>query len=283
MFTAFMKSPRSNVTPDDFAASENLMQRLILVFLSVLAFTTYAGQASSLSASLPQDRLIVRPRKIVVVRSAKLAKRFPNRKTATVTYPVISGLSDRAVLLRIRSLLAFKNIFDYSLQEYRDDTWLSEFSYTVNYNRNFLFDITFTQYGQAAYPDDQSKHFLINLKDGQIVKAADAFPVDKFGALAALVDQKLQAELRAMAAEARRSPNLDASESQSIVEALEQMKFGRENLEDFSVGAEGLTFLYDAGLPHVITAFEPEGRYFFSFSELTPYLNRTGPLGQFIR
>ena len=61
------------------------------------------------------------------------------------------------------------------------------------------------------------------------------------------------------------------------------MKFGTENLDDFSVGAKGITFLYDAGLPHVIKAFEPEGRYFFSYSELTPYLNRTGPLGQFIR
>ena len=121
---------------------------------------------------------------------------FPIRKTATVTYPVISGLSNRAVLRRIRSLLDFKNIFDYSLKEYREDTWLSEFSYDVNYNRNFLFDITFTQSGVAAYPDEHSKHFLINLKDGRIIKAADAFLVDKFGVLAALVDQKLQAELR---------------------------------------------------------------------------------------
>ncbi|MCM3902975.1 MAG: DUF4163 domain-containing protein [Pyrinomonadaceae bacterium] len=259
------------------------MQRLILVFLAVLALTTYAGQPIRVSAGLLQDRLIVRPRRIVLVRSAKLAKQFPDRKTATVTYPVISGLGDRAVLRRIRSLLDFKNIFDYSLQEYRDDAWLSEFSYTVNYNRNFLFDITFNQNGVAAYPDDQSKHFLINLKNGRIIKAADAFLVDKFGALAALVDQKLQAELKEITTEAKVTSNLEATEFQSIVEGLEQMKFGPEHLEDFEVGAQGITFLYDAGLPHAIQAFEPEGRYFFSYSELTPYLNPTGPLGQFVR
>jgi len=219
----------------------------------------------------------------VLVRTGKIARQFPDRKTATITYPAVSGLSDAMVLRRIRALLDFKNIFDYSLQEYREDSWLSEFSYTVNYNSNSLFDITFNQNGVAAYPDDQSKHFLVNLKNGRIVKAADAFLVDKFSTLATMVDQKLQAELREMATEARQSPNLDTGESQSIVESLEQMKFGPENLEEFEVGAKGITFLYDAGLPHAIQAFEPEGRYFFTYSELTPYLNRSGPLGQFIR
>jgi hypothetical protein len=259
------------------------MQRLILLFPLVLTFSAYTGKPASVSGSLPQDRLIVQPRRIVLVRGAKLARQFPDRKTATVVYPVVSGLSDPAVLRRVRALLNFKNIFDYSLQEYREDSWLSEFSYTVNYNRNFLFDITFNQSGMAAYPDEQSKHFLINLKDGRIVKAADVFLVDKSGALAGLVDRKLQAELRKMTTQVKQTSELEPPESESIVEALEQMKFGPENLEDFSVSTRGITFLYDAGLPHVIQAFEPEGRYFFSYSELTPYLNRAGPLGQFMR
>jgi hypothetical protein len=259
------------------------MQRSILVLISVLVFTASAVPPRSLGASTSQDRLIVRPRRLVLVRSAELAKHFPHRKTATVTYPVISGLSDRAVLQRIRSLLDFKNIFDYSLREYREDAWLSEFGYAINYNRDFLFDITFTQSGVAAYPDVHSKHFLINLKDGRIIKASDVFLTYKVEVLAGLVDKKLQAELRQKTTQARQTSDLDKSESQSIVEALEEMKFGRENLDDFSVSGRGITFLYDAGLPHVIKALEPEGRYFFSYSELTPYLNPTGPLGQFIR
>jgi hypothetical protein len=86
-----------------------------------------------------------------------------------------------------------------------------------------------------------------------------------------------------MMTQVKKNSDYDQAESQSIVEALEDMKFGPENLDDFSVSTRGITFLYDAGLPHVIRAFEPEGRYFFSYSELTPYLNRNGPLGQFIR
>ncbi len=56
-----------------------------------------------------------------------------------------------------------------------------------------------------------------------------------------------------------------------------------QNLDDFSVGRMGITFLYDAGFPHVFKAFEPQGRYFFNYAQLKPYLKDDGPLGQFIR
>ena len=255
------------------------MKRLILIF-PVLFVCAYG---SSVNAGVVQDRLIVKPRRIVLVRSAKIAKQFPHRKTATLTYPIISGLRDQATLRRIRGLLDFKNIFDYSLQEYREDSWLSEFSYTVNYNRNFLFDITFDQNGVAAYPDDQSKHFLINLKTGQVISATDTFLSESFGPLAELVNEKLQAELKEIVSQAKQRTDLEASESQGIADAFEQMKFEPANLNDFQVSEKGITFLYDAGLPHVMEAFEPEGRYLFTYSELQRYINRGGPLGQFVR
>jgi hypothetical protein len=65
-------------------------------------------------------------------------------------------------------------------------------------------------------------------------------------------------------------------------EAGEVQEFKIENLDDCSVGARGITFLYDAGYPHAIQAFEPEGRYFFSYAELKPYIKRDGILGQFV-
>ena len=65
-------------------------------------------------------------------------------------------------------------------------------------------------------------------------------------------------------------------------ESEEVLKFTKENLDDFSVGTKGLTFLYDAGYPHAIQAFEPNGRYFFSYSQLKPYIKRDGLLGQFV-
>ena len=66
-------------------------------------------------------------------------------------------------------------------------------------------------------------------------------------------------------------------------EAQEALEFKLSDIDDFSIGDKGVTFLYDAGYPHAIQAFEPNGEYFFSYSELKPFIRRDGPLGQFIR
>ena len=256
------------------------MQKLILVLLLFLTFTgvnTHAGQANIARPTGTEDHAIIQRRRIVLVRSARLVKEFPNKKRAVVVYPVVTGLS-APVLRRVRSALDFKHIFDYSLKEYREDTWLDEFGYVVNYNRNYLLDITFSQSGSAAYPDDQSKHFLINLKDGRVIKASDVFVKDKFASLSAMVNRKLQGELKEILKSLRESKS-DPEDIRTASEAQEPLEFKVENLNDFSVGAKGVTFLYDAGYPHVIQAFEPEGRYFSSFSELKPFIKRDGPPG----
>ena len=217
------------------------------------------------------------------MRSPALVKQFPERKRAIITYPVVSGLSNPAVLRQVRALFDFKNIFDYSLKEYREDTWLSEFGYDVNFNGNHLLDITFNQSGMAAYPDDQSKHFLINLKNGKLIKAIDAFDSSRFDELAQLVDAQLQQELKKLQNENKSIDSQDSEEKAMQRDAYEALKFEVQNLDEFSVSARGITFLYDAGFPHVIKALEPEGRYFFSYSQLKPFIRPDGPLGQFVR
>lgn len=256
---------------------------LALPLLLLLGFNTYAGQAGGSKTNSAEDRVVIKPRRIVLRRSRALARQFPERKTAVVTYPVISGLRNPAVLRRLRALLEFKNIFDYSLDEYRDDAWLSEFSYVVNYNSNYLLDITFRQSGMAAYPDEHSKHFLINLKDGNVVKAADAFHANRLDELAALVDHKLQLELKEIADDNASSSGVSAEDKDFLRQAHEPLKFEVKDLDDFSVGRTGITFLYDAGLPHVIQAFEPAGRYFFNYSALSEYISSDGPLRRFKR
>lgn len=248
---------------------------LALLFLSCILIGTTA------SAQNVNDHAIIQRRRLVLVRSPATVKNFPYKKTATVTYPVISGLSV-PVLQRVRTLFEFKNIFDYSLKEYREDTWLDEFKYTVNYNANSLLDITFSQSGSGAYPDDQSKHFLINLKDGGVVKASDAFVVGQLPALTAKVNNKLRAELKDILKELADSKS-DPEDIRIAREAQEPLEFTTEDLNDFSVNAKGVTFLYDAGYPHAIRAFQPQGQYFFSYAELKSFIKKDGPLGVFIR
>jgi hypothetical protein len=243
------------------------------LLLSCVAYTALPAGAST-SDSAPS--VVIAPRRIVLVRTGRVARDFPERKRAVVLYPVIRGPKNSAVLNKIRALLDFKNIFGSSLAEYREDAWLTDFGYKVNYNRNYILDITFTQSGVGAYPDTQTKHFAINLKTGELLKAADAFNSDALDQLAYQVNQMLQVEIKKIIKD---HPDIKG-DSDQLFGALE---FKASNLDDFSVSNRGVTFLYDAGFPHVVQAVEPDGRYFFSYAQLKPYIKRGGPLGVFIR
>lgn len=250
------------------------------LILLVLTFCPLSLNPAS-AKPLPQERAIIQRRRTVLVRDAEVAKHFPRRKTAIVVYPVIKGLTP-PVARKVRAHLSFKNIFDYSLAEYRSDPWLSEFSYVVNHNANSLLDITFTQSGLAAYPDEQSRHFLIDLTNGDLVSAADAFIADKQAILAAAVDEKLQQEIARLRKDNASAADRDEQEKSSVNDAYEILKFETKDLDNFSVSKKGVTFLYDAGFPHVIKALEPSGRYFFSYGQLKQFIRADGPLGQFV-
>ena len=161
---------------------------LVLIFLSSIA----QAQTRTRPAD---DRVTITPRKLTIIRTGEVAKNFPHRRKALVTYPIISGLRDQVVLRKVRAILQFKNIFGSTLDEYREDAWLEEFSYDVNYNHNYILDLTFTETGSAAYPDTHHLHFTIDLRRGSVVKANDVFMADKLEQLAGLVNEKLQREL----------------------------------------------------------------------------------------
>jgi hypothetical protein len=250
---------------------------LLLTFLIVPEVSAIA-QSQPKPMRRESDRVVVTPRKIVLTRGGEIARQFPEKRRATVIYPLVSGLNDPAALRRVRAILSLKNVFGSSLAEYRDDNWLEEFDYQVNHNQNHILDITFTQSGSAAYPDVQSRHFAINLKTGATLTASEVFVADKMVTLAALVDTRLQAEIQELMIEAKKEESGD-----SIIEALQQQKFEVKQLDDFSVGTTGITFLYDAGFPHVIRALQPNGEYFFSYADLKPFIKRDSLLRQFVR
>jgi hypothetical protein len=246
---------------------------LSLLFLISLS---YAASPAVAAVSEGVPSVVLQKRRVVIVRTGKFVRDFPERKRAVVNYPVVIGPRNSVVLRKIRALFDFKNIFGSSLAEYRADTWLSEFDYKVNYNRNFILDITFMQEGVGAYPDTHTKHFAINLKNGELIGAADAFDSSSLEKLAALVDKKLQAENQATIRDS-------GDDKETAVDLLKDLKFKASNLNDFSISDKGITFLFDAEFPHVVQALQPVGQYFFSYAELKPYIKREGPLGIFIR
>lgn len=242
----------------------------------VSAFILVLLLSVSVSAQTVKNvHVTVRSRKTVLIRSAKIARDFPAKKRAIVIQPVFSGLP-QAVLKQLRATLDVKNIFGSTLNEYRDDAWLEEFSYKVYYNLRGILDIAYTQSGSGAYPDQETKHFVVDLNTGRVIKASEIFVSDQLKKLADLVDAQLQAEIQQILLET-------GEEGKSAYDSRDKLKFEIKDLENFSVRPTGITFLFDAGFPHVIQALQPQGEYFVSYDQLKSYLRHEGQLGQFIR
>jgi hypothetical protein len=249
--------------------------------LVVAALAAVAHAQPSRAAA--NDRAVVARKRVVLVRTGQIARQFPHKRRAVVTYPVVSGLSDARILRKVRAALDLKNVFDTSLAEYRQEAWLEELDFKVNYNKNQLLDITFWQTGAGAYPDTHRAHKTISLKTGDVLKAADVFEAGALYALAGLAHEKLLEEVRGMVKVVEEDQSLSAEDKPSLKDALSGLSFGVEHLDEFVVSDAGLTFLYDAGFPHVIQALEPDGEYFFSYAQLAPYVKRAGPLGRFVK
>lgn len=259
--------------------AQKKIERITALLFSVLLLLSMSATMFAAGAG---DSVVIEKKKVVLVRTGKLIRDFPEKKRAIVSYPILkSGISSPAVLRKVRSMLQVKNIFDTSIEEYRADTWLEEFDYEVNYNKNFILDLTFMQTGTAAYPDSQRKHLAINLKTGNLIKAREVFKPASLKTLADLLDQKLQDEIRQTQAETANDMNQE--ERDGMKEMYANLKFKVENLDDFIVSDKGVTFLYEADFPHVVQALEPVGEYFFSYAELRPHIQQEGLLGVFIK
>jgi hypothetical protein len=158
--------------------------------------------------------------------------------------------------------------------------WLEEVDYAVNYNKNFLVDADFMRNGCGAYPDGSTYHVLVDLKNGAQVNARTAFNSSALPELKNLLKARMEKEVQKAFKEfANRPDELGALKDQL------QGPFNPSNdlLNNFTVSDKGLTFSQDWGFPHVVQALQPDGKYFFSYTELKSIINANGPLGQFIQ
>jgi hypothetical protein len=253
------------------------MKRKQLAKVSLAAVLLVAGATTTAA----NERAVVTRKRVVIVRTGRIARQFPHRRRAVVVLPVVSGISNPAVLRKVRAALDLKNVFDTTLEEYRQDAWLEELGFRVNYNRNQLLDITFWAEGSGSYPHTQVEHFVISLKTGDVLKARDVFRPDSFDTLAHMANEKLRAEV----VEQFKVVEQDelVTDKDGLKEELAKLTFAVEHLDNFRVSDAGVTFLYDAGFPHVIRALQPDGLYFFTFAQLAPHIRRDGPLGRFVK
>jgi hypothetical protein len=241
------------------------MKRKLFFVILLLTFAPLAFAQS----------VVITPKKVVYKRPKPVED---YKKSFTVIYPKVKGVS-AALARKIESAISYEKVFELNIdEEINEIQWLYEAFYKVNYNKFGILDITLTVSGSGAYPEEMSKTVVVDLKTGARVKAADIFT--NLEKLAATVKKMQQAEMKKANAEYKRDPNAENFDS---TEYFREVDFKTENLDEFTVSAKGVTFIYDYDFPHVVRALQPDGRYFLSWTALKPYIKRGGLLARFVR
>jgi hypothetical protein len=237
-------------------------------FLPVL-FCIFAFSLSFFSQSV-----IVAPKKIIYKRPKPL---MDFKKSFSIMRPKVRG-ANPAIAKKIETTISYEKNFDFSVKdEIGEIQWLEEASYTIDYNKNGVLGVTLSVMGTGAYPSEASQPVVVNLKTGERVLAKDVFV--KLPELAVKVRQMQAAEIKSSIIEIKK----ENPEEENPASLFESADFTVKNLDRFSVSHKGVTFWYEYGFPHVIQVLQPEGRYFFSWSELKAFIKPDGLLAQFVR
>ncbi len=205
----------------------------------------------------------------------------PYKKSFVVIDPLVIVGGNRLLSQNIEGLLDYERVFEVKIDEQlKDDNWLDEASYKVNYNKYGILVVTLTISGSTAYPSSSNRTVVISLQTGKQLKAQDIFDSAKFTQLVAAVRIVQQNGIKtALEQIANNSPD----EIASVREMLQGKDFTEDNLNHFSVSDKGVTFIYDYGFPHAVLALEPDRDFFLPYTTLKLFIKRDGLLGRFIR
>ncbi len=250
----------------------------IKILLGLAAMFAFA------SIALAQT-IVIQPKKTVYTRKGKEVQK--EKRTFVVTYPLFNGTMSTAAKKKIENTISYWRVFETTLAENLGEyEWLSEMSYVVKYNKNGILDIALTQEGSAAYPDQSTKELIVDLKTGEQVKFSDAFKTDSLDKFAKMVNKKLEVEKQAIIKSIDKGAFGEENGKEandSLKEQIGGLSFTAESFNEYSISDKGVTILYDAEFPHVIQAAQPDGQYFFSWTELKSFIKPDGLLGKFIR
>ncbi|MEP7036826.1 MAG: hypothetical protein ABI891_00645 [Acidobacteriota bacterium] len=241
-----------------------MIRKFTFVLLLIFCFSFSAFSQS----------VIIKPKKITYKRP-KPIQDF--KKSFVLIRPQVKAATP-AISRKIEAAISYEKNNDFDLKgEMGEFQWLEEASYEVKYNKNSLLDIILMSEGLAAYPSAIIKEIVIDTKTGNRLTAAEVFINLKNLAEKIRNSQKLEIK-KAIAKTKKDEPDFENPE-----ELFADANFTIKNLDDFSVSDKGITFLYDYAFVHAIQALQPEGRFFYRWTELKPLIKSSGTLNKFIR
>ena len=252
------------------------------LYLCLLLSPCTVAQTRMPSAN-SDDRVTITPHTVAFPRKSNPVRAsWPDEKTV-INYPEITGLRNETVLNRIQTTLQLKNVFGFTVEEYREDEsgWLETVGFTVNYNRDYILDIRFMELGSAMHGEVIQKRFTIDLRTGNVLTPTDIFVAERMDQLSKLVDKKLQEEIKEIRDRFRNAGEQVPSDLENI---FRKLKFETADLSNFEVNTTGVMFAKKVSFPHGFgfDLYRPDGRYYFTHAELKPYLRTDGLLWQFV-
>ena len=219
----------------------------------------------------------------VVITSKKITYRRPkplmeHKKSFTVVRPQVRGLAP-ALNKKVEAAISYERVLKLNIrEEIREIQWLYEADYEVVYNKNGILAVRLWLDGSGAYPSVFDKTVVVDLKTGARVAPGAVFT--NLNALAAKIKKAQQAEIKKAREDYKKDPENSDFDG---TEYFQKADFKAANLNEFSVGDRGVTFVYDYNFPHVVQALQPDGRFFFSWADLKPYIRRDGLFGKLAR
>jgi hypothetical protein len=201
-----------------------------------------------------------------------------HKKTFTINYPIVKAATP-ALTKKIQAAISYSSVLGLNLKEELGPVqWLEEADYDVIYNTDGVFSIDLEMNGSGAYPSGITRSVVIDIRTGTRATAANTFV--NLPALTAMIKQSLRDEIDAAIVEIKRDPENGELDT---AELFKNADLKRKDLEGFSAEENGVIFKYDYGFPHVIQALQPEGRFFFTWEQLKPYIARRGLLSRIAR
>lgn len=239
------------------------MKRILTLVFLLLVFT---------SLSFAQSVKIM-PKKITYIRPKPTAD---FKKSFTVNYPKVKA-STPALSKKIENSISYQKIVSLDINDEKngENQWLEEADFDVNYNKNGILGITLSMSGTAAYPTVMYRTVIVDLKTGNRAMPSDVF-VNLKG-LAAMVKKEQDMEVKDSIEEIKKDEEYRDFDPKRFFEYTD---FTVENLNQFTISDDGVTFMYNYGFPRVAMAIEPAGSYGFTWSELKPYIKRGGLLAR---
>lgn len=245
---------------------------LLILFVTALSYSTAAQS----------DRLLIVPKKTVYKRTGREVPDW--KRTFEVRTPIIKTKLAPVTRKQIERNLDYWRLFDMSLRDnLQGDHWLSSCDYSIKYNRHHILDIWLTIEGTGAYPDAATKYIVLDIRNGKKLGLSDVFAQTKLSGLLNKIRLKMRESEAALDKELKEV--LDIHRENEIQREFHPDPSALElkNLDGFSIGDKGVTFIYDYGYAHVSEALEPPGEFFLTYAELKPFIRRDGLLARFVR